>query len=163
MSFNYMEKFSVAGKKCIVTGGAQGLSRGMAEGLLENGAEVVLMDLQAEKLQKVVDEYNAMCESADTKFYKPRNFMKPIKKGPFYAGKFRPGGYGTLGGIKINCNAEVLDKAWEKIPGLYAAGTDTCAIYGDSYMFLLPGNTMGYCINTGRFAGENAAEYALND
>ena len=60
MSFNYMEKFSVAGKKCIVTGGAQGLSRGMAEGLLENGAEVVLMDLQAEKLQKVVDEYNAM-------------------------------------------------------------------------------------------------------
>lgn len=60
MSFNYMEKFSVAGKKCIVTGGAQGLSRGMAEGLLENGAKVVLMDLQAEKLQKVVDEYNAM-------------------------------------------------------------------------------------------------------
>ena len=60
MSFNYMEKFSVSGKKCIVTGGAQGLSRGMAEGLLENGAEVVLMDLQAEKLQKVVDEYNAM-------------------------------------------------------------------------------------------------------
>lgn len=60
MSFNYMEKFSVAGKKCIVTGGAQGLSHGMAEGLLENGAEVVLMDLQAEKLQKVVDEYNAM-------------------------------------------------------------------------------------------------------
>ena len=60
MGFDYKEKFSVAGKKCIVTGGAQGLSRGMAEGLLENGAEVVLMDLQAEKLQKVVDEYNAM-------------------------------------------------------------------------------------------------------
>ena len=57
MSFNYKEQFSVAGKKCIVTGGAQGLSRGMAEGLLENGAEVVLMDLQAEKLQKVVEEY----------------------------------------------------------------------------------------------------------
>ncbi len=60
MAFDYKEKFSVEGKKCIVTGGAQGLSRGMAEGLLENGAEVVLMDLQAEKLQAVVDEYNAM-------------------------------------------------------------------------------------------------------
>ena len=47
MAFDYKEKFSVAGKKCIVTGAAQGLSRGMAEGLLENGAEVVLMDLQA--------------------------------------------------------------------------------------------------------------------
>ena len=37
MAFDYKEKFSVAGKKCIVTGAAQGLSRGMAEGLLENG------------------------------------------------------------------------------------------------------------------------------
>ena len=45
MAFDYKEKFSVAGKKCIVTGAAQGLSRGMAEGLLEIGAEVVLMDL----------------------------------------------------------------------------------------------------------------------
>lgn len=60
MAYDYKEKFSVAGKKCIVTGGAQGLARGMAEGLLENGAEVVLMDLQAEKLQVVVDEYKAM-------------------------------------------------------------------------------------------------------
>lgn len=60
MAYDYKKVFSVEGKKCIVTGGAQGLSRGMAEGLLENGAEVVLMDLQAEKLQAVVDEYNAM-------------------------------------------------------------------------------------------------------
>ncbi|NCC07321.1 MAG: SDR family oxidoreductase [Clostridia bacterium] len=60
MAYDYKKQFSVEGKKCIVTGGAQGLSRGMAEGLLENGAEVVLMDLQAEKLQAVVDEYNKM-------------------------------------------------------------------------------------------------------
>ncbi len=110
-----------------------------------------------------VEEYNEMCASADTKFYKPRAFMKPIAKGPFYAGRFRPGGYGTLGGIKINDNCEVLDDNWNKIPGLYAAGTDTCTIYGDSYMFLLPGNTMGYCLNTGRFAGEAAADYVQED
>lgn len=60
MAFNYVEKFSVNGKKCIVTGGAQGLSKGMAEGLLENGAEVVLMDVQKEKLNQVVQEYCAM-------------------------------------------------------------------------------------------------------
>ena len=57
MVYDYKEKFSVRGKKCIVTGGAQGLSRGMAEGLLENGAEVVLMDLQKEKLEQAVEEY----------------------------------------------------------------------------------------------------------
>lgn len=58
MTYKISEKFKVDRKKCIVTGGAQGLSRGMAESLLENGAEVVLMDLQKDKLQKVVDEYN---------------------------------------------------------------------------------------------------------
>lgn len=58
--FDYKEKFSVAGKCCIVTGGAQGLSRGMAEALLENGASVVLMDVQKEKLEKVAAEYTEM-------------------------------------------------------------------------------------------------------
>lgn len=57
MKFDANEQFSVAGKCCIVTGGAQGLSRGMAEGLLENGAKVVLMDVQKEKLKEVVKEY----------------------------------------------------------------------------------------------------------
>ena len=56
MSYDYREKFNVAGKCCIVTGGAQGLSRGMAEGLLENGCRVVLMDIQEDKLKEVVDE-----------------------------------------------------------------------------------------------------------
>ncbi len=50
-------KFDVTGKHCIVTGGAQGLSRGMAEGLLEAGCKVVLIDVQEEKLRQVVKEY----------------------------------------------------------------------------------------------------------
>lgn len=60
MSYDYKEKFGVAGRKCIVTGGAQGLSKGMAEALLENGAEVVIMDVQKEKLDASVAEFNAM-------------------------------------------------------------------------------------------------------
>lgn len=124
---------------------------------LEELAQQIGID--PEKLTQTVEDYNDMCEATDTQFFKDKKFMRPIKKGPFYAGKFRPGGYGTLGGIKINDTAEVLDNNWDPIPGLYAAGTDTCTIYGDSYMFLLPGNTMGYCLNTGRFAGESAADY----
>ncbi len=57
MAFDYKKEFSVEGKKCIVTGGAQGLSRGMAEVLMEQGAEAVSLDLQAEKLASVVKEY----------------------------------------------------------------------------------------------------------
>ena len=118
------------------------------------------LGIDPEALADTVDEYNDMCDAADTQFYKPRKFMKPIRKAPFYAGAFRPSGYGTLGGIKVNDNMEVLKPDWEKVPGLFACGTDTCTIYGDSYMFLLPGNTMGYCLNSGRFAGEGAADYA---
>lgn len=57
--YNFKEEFSVSGKACIVTGGAQGLSKGMAEGLLENGAKVVLMDVQKDKLNEVVEAYQA--------------------------------------------------------------------------------------------------------
>ncbi len=58
MAANQM--FDVAGKHCIVTGGAQGLSRGMAEALLENGCRVVLVDVQKEKLERVCAEYTAL-------------------------------------------------------------------------------------------------------
>jgi len=117
------------------------------------------LGIDPEKLVDTVDEYNDMCDSYDEQFFKDRKFMKPIRKAPFYAGKFRPSGYGTLGGIKIDDCGQVLNDNWEAVPGLFACGTDTCTIYGDSYMFLLPGNTMGYCLNTGRFAGESAAAY----
>lgn len=56
--------FDVSGKNCIVTGGAQGLSRGMAEALLENGCKVVIMDVQKDKLEAVCAEYRAKgCEA----------------------------------------------------------------------------------------------------
>ncbi len=41
----FMEKFSLAGKKAIVTGGAKGLCNGMAQALHDAGAEVVLLDV----------------------------------------------------------------------------------------------------------------------
>ena len=54
-----LTKFDIAGKHAIVTGGAQGLSRGMAEGLLEAGCKVVIIDVQKEKVEKVCEEYRA--------------------------------------------------------------------------------------------------------
>jgi fumarate reductase flavoprotein subunit len=115
--------------------------------------------INCENLVNTVDEYNEACEGRDEAFGKRPEYMKPLKKAKYYAAKFFPGAYGTLGGIKINHNTEVVTQNYEVIEGLYAAGTDTCTIYGDSYMFLLPGNTMGYALNSGRMAGENAADY----
>jgi len=112
-------------------------------------------------LKRTVEEYNDLCDKGfDPIFNKSHYFLRPIKKPKFYAGRLVPGAYGSLGGIKINYKTEVLNKDWKKIPGLYAAGTDACSIYGDTYVFILPGNTMGFALNSGRIAGENAAEYA---
>ncbi len=51
--------FDITGKHAIVTGGAQGLSKGMAEALLESGCKVVLVDIQEEKLNEVCKNYRA--------------------------------------------------------------------------------------------------------
>jgi len=112
-------------------------------------------------LKATVNEYNEHCQRGfDPVFNKSHRLLRPIRTPRFYAGKLLPGAYGSLGGIKINHRTEVLDKDWRTIPGLYAAGTDACSIYGDTYVFVLPGNTMGFAVNSGRIAGENAAEYA---
>ena len=41
----FITKFSLEGKKAVVTGGAKGLCRGMAQALHDAGAEVVLLDV----------------------------------------------------------------------------------------------------------------------
>ena len=115
--------------------------------------------IKPEALRKTVDSYNEFCDSVDQEFFKDRKYLRPIFKAPFYAVKFRAGGYGTVGGIRINENCEVCNPDFEPIPGLYAAGADACNIYDDSYMFLLPGNSMGFAVNTGRIAGMSAAAF----
>jgi fumarate reductase flavoprotein subunit len=112
-------------------------------------------------LLRTVAEYNKACETGrDELFQKNPRYLRPVKKPKFYAGRLFPSAYGSLGGIKINYRTEVVTKDEDVIPGLFAAGTDACAIYGDSYVFVLPGNTMGFAVNSGRIAGENAVEYA---
>ena len=44
-----------------------------------------------------------------------------------------------------------------------SAGADACNLYDDSYMFLLPGNSMGFAVNSGRIAGMSAAEYVEDE
>ena len=123
---------------------------------IEELAEKAGIDVQG--LLEQVEEYNTMCgDGFDELFEKDRTYMQPINKGPFYCCRQNIGAYGSLGGILINHKTEVMDQDSEVIQGLYAVGTDACNIYGESYPFILAGNTMGFCLNSGRIAGENAA------
>jgi fumarate reductase flavoprotein subunit len=117
--------------------------------------------LDKDKLTETVNEYNRACDTGrDDVFYKPARYLRPVRKPPFYVSKMTGAhSLGSLGGIKINYKTEVVGKDYEVIPGLYAAGLDANSIYGDTYIFWLPGNTFGFAVNSGRMAGENAAEY----
>jgi len=144
------------------------------EKVIERGTEGVFVASSIEELAQkaginksnlleTVTEYNQACVSGrDTLFSKNTRYLRVVKQPKFYAFKIVPSGYGSLGGIKINYKAEVLNKDFEAIPGLYAAGIDANSIYGDSYIFIMPGNTMGFAFNTGRIAGENALEFIKN-
>lgn len=49
----------IAGKRAIVCASSRGLGRGCAEALAENGCEIVINGVNAERLQKVADEIGA--------------------------------------------------------------------------------------------------------
>jgi fumarate reductase flavoprotein subunit len=113
-------------------------------------------------LQQTIDAYNTYYDKGhDEMFAKNPKYLRPVRKPPFYAIRRIGFGYGTIGGIKINERAEAIDKESEPIPGLYAAGD--CAngthTYDYPLVYVLWGSTLGFAINSGRIAGENAATY----
>jgi len=113
------------------------------------------------RLQETIDEYNGFCEKGhDDLFAKDVKYLRPIKGPQFYAVRMRTIFLGTLGGIKINQNIEVIDKKGKVIPGLYAVGFDAGGMYGDSYSIKpASGISAGFAINSGRIAGRNALRY----
>jgi len=112
-------------------------------------------------LKRTIKEYNDACQvGRDDLFYKPAMYLKPIKQPKFYARKQVGQDDPSWEGIKINYKTEVLTPDCKVIPGLYATGNDAaCNIYHDDYVGVLPGNTLGFAINSGCMAAENAIEY----
>jgi fumarate reductase flavoprotein subunit len=119
--------------------------------------------IEFENLKETVNCYNTFCQSGyDELFNKETKYLRPLTGGKWYAGRHFPSAYGSAGGIKINEKAEVIGQDWKPIKGFYAAGTDACSIYGDSYPFIFPGTSMGFAVNTGRMAAESIANKIKN-
>lgn len=119
------------------------------------------LNIAESTLQATINEYNHFCQTGvDTTFYKDNRYLHPITgEGGYLVGKYYVGAYGTMGGVRINAKCQVMDQNDQAIAGLYSAGSDANTIYGDSYNFTLPGNSMGFAVNSGRMAGRAIADF----
>ena len=118
-----------------------------------------LTGMPVDNLKKTLARYN---ENAvlrhDRDFAKEAKFLQPVTKAPFYAVKSVATTLGTLGGVKVNENLQAVNKQEDPVPGLYVVGNDAGGMYGDSYDLLMAGSTIGFAVNSGRIAGEHAAQ-----
>lgn len=106
-----------------------------------------------------VKQYNdAIATGKDELFFADTDRLVEVAEGPYYALKFSARNLSTLGGIRINENMEVLDKDFNVIEGLYAAGADAGGMYGKAYVDF-EGGTLGFAYTSGRLAGISASAH----
>lgn len=107
-------------------------------------------------LTKTIDDYNAACDVGEDLFYfKQKRYLRPLRQAPFYAISMAPGMMSSTGGIRVNGSMQVVNKDYQPIPGLYAAGLDASGLYGDSYNMEVPGAANGFAYTSGRIAARH--------
>ena len=110
-------------------------------------------------LKETLERYNSYCDSGvDEEFAKDAKYLRPVRKGPFYAMRVFCGGYNTMGGIRVNGKMQVITEEQRPIQGLYAAGDNVLnEIYGDPIIAGL--GAAYFAMPLGFAAGDSASEY----
>lgn len=131
---------------------------------LEELAEKI--GVPAEMLVRTVDEFNLFAEQGrDPIFHRGETFrplsrvtetLAPLTEAPYRAISVSPGCLGTIGGPRLNANAQVLHVYGEPIKGLYAMGN--CAGVGSpGPTYGGAGGTIGPAFVMGVIAAQHAA------
>ena len=135
-----------------------------SQGLLTEGTTVAelaqKLGIPEATLEKTVSDYNSyVANGNDPDFGRKASEMpRALVEGPYYVVEVGPAIHHTMGGLKINTKAEVIDTNGNVIPALYAAGEVTGGIHGANR---LGGNAVADITVFGKIAGEQAAKYAL--
>ena len=114
--------------------------------------------MPVENLKGSIDTYNAVVrgEKKDPLGFVANNKAdKVMTEGPWYACQKVPTVHHTMGGLKINPKAKVLDANVKPIPGLWAAGEVTGCTHGTNR---LGSNAYTDIIVFGRIAGAEVAK-----
>lgn len=132
-----------------------------ARGIIAKGDTVdevcEAMGVGAAGVKATIDEWNGYCKEGKDPAWNYRGTMNPIEDGPYYLMACKPAVHYTMGGLRIDPSAAVLDADKKPIAGLYAAGEVAGHKMGT--------NRLGSCsmcdiYTFGRIAGENAAAHA---
>jgi fumarate reductase flavoprotein subunit len=120
-------KEDIAYEAALDEGGAKGNHTKQADTLVDLALK---MDIDPKAFVATIEKYNKYCEQGkDPDFGKKAEYLKPVKKPPFYAFWGQRFTEVTHGGIAVNEDGEMLDTKGKAIPGLYAGG-DCTTIYG---------------------------------
>ena len=114
-------------------------------------------DLDKDQLLETVKTFNENSKKEEDPEFNLRMLGWTIEEGPYYMLKAAPAVHHTMGGLKINTDAQVIDKDGNPIEGLYAAGEVTGGIHGSNR---LGSAAIADITVYGRIAGENAANFA---
>ncbi len=137
------------------------IEQGMAKGRFIKaetiGELAEKIGVPVEELKKTISNHNNyLAEGKDPDFGRQfTSSMIPLKEGPFYAVAQWPAVHHTMGGLRINKDAQVVDIWGKPIPKLFAAGEVTGGIHGINR---LGGNAIPDCVVFGRIAGKNGGK-----
>lgn len=108
-------------------------------------------------LAKTLADWNQIvADQKDTAFDRKTGMDNNLTTAPYYAIKVAPGIHHTMGGVKIDTKAQVLDTNDQVINGLFAAGEVTGGVHGGNR---LGGNAVADIIVFGRIAAASAVDY----
>ncbi len=110
----------------------------------------------ADVLEATMEKWNNCVVEGNDEDFGRLSFASPLDQAPFYAIKVQPGVHHTMGGIKIDDQAQVIDVNGNVIPGLFAAGEVTGGVHGSNR---LGGNAVADFVIFGRIAGASAAAF----
>ncbi len=108
------------------------------------------LEIDPDGLEEEIARFNVACEAGrDPSFNRSGGSMAPIRRAPFYGYRWGNMLIATLGGLRKDARARVLDTRGEPIPGLYCAG-EICSTYTWA---LSGGQSISDALAFGRIAG----------
>ena len=115
------------------------------------------LDIDPATLADTLSKWNQyVADGKDPDFDRTTGMDADLSQAPYYAIKIAPGIHHTMGGVKIDTSARVIDVNGDPIPGLYAAGEVTGGVHGGNR---IGGNAVADIVVFGNIASESAVAW----